>query len=107
MLQQKVDEQKTEIMQICLREKELQYKIREQNLHHQMEQIQNSIQEKPTELSRLSEGNGNLSMDMDLPKIEAHVHLELERKFNLTNKKACNSLLRYAVGTTLMAQNLE
>ena len=52
-----------------------------------MEQIQNSIQEQPASLSRLSEGNGNLSMDMDLPKIEAHVHLELERKFNLTNKE--------------------
>ena len=52
-----------------------------------MEQIQNSIQEQPASLSRLSEGNGNLSMDMDLPKIEAHVHYELERKFNLTNKE--------------------
>lgn len=29
LLQQKVDEQKNEIMQICLREKELQYQIRE------------------------------------------------------------------------------
>ena len=91
-LQQKVDEQKNEIMQICLREKELQYQIREQNLHHQMEQLKtSSTKEVQADFSRLSEGN-NMSLDAGLGGVDATTYNELLQRFNQQTKELESTL---------------
>ena len=68
-------------MQICLREKELQYQIREQSLHHKIDKIQSSksveasIELHVPQSLRHSEGSGALYQDQKEINSETR-HLE-------------------------------
>ena len=80
-------------MQICLREKELQYQIREQSLHHKMERIQNSkSQEIALDVSlptlRHSEGSGiTLKHKENIPGQEQQNNTEITKQLSQVTKE--------------------